>query len=270
MTSQKRVAHLLAATLVVAGVFAFSGCSPQEPEPSVSPSVSDGSETRVETGDAAETMQEFVTAVYASDFATTESLASPGTAAAKYVAHQKAAETALKANGDFSSSGAAEQLDLEFEDGTAKVAYPDGFSSTWSEFEYDENGLVASWTTPRGPLPSLLWSADFTGEVSGNSVALISAYTTERGAMTAVVTVTAGSGGIGAMLPDQAQFVADDGVTYPVRKSSAPLQALSAGATGYVLPQFPQETVGGMIYLDGSNADPASDWTAEIPVAGSL
>jgi hypothetical protein len=198
-------------------------------------------------------MREFVAAVYANTFTTTEAMVAPGSAAAKYVAHQKATDTATKANGDFTQPVAADQPTLEFKDGTATAKYSDGRSFTWTDFEYDDNGLVTSWTTPSGELSSLLWNTDFSGAIAGNTVTLTSAYKTNGGEMYAVLTVTAGSAGIDFMMPYQAQFVASDGIAYAAQNFSAPRQSLPAGVSGYVVLAFPQAPFGGTIYLEGYN-----------------
>lgn len=255
--------RLVAASLAVAGVLAFSGCSavtPASPDASATPTVG------TEAVDADKVMREFVTAVYANTFATTEAMVAPGSAAAKYVAHQKATDTASKANGDFAQPVAADQPTLEFKDGTATAKYSDGRSFTWTDFEYDDNGLVTSWTTPSGELPSLLWSSDFSGAIAGNTVTLTSAYKTNGGEMHAVLTVTAGSAGIDFMMPYQAQFVASDGIAYAAQSFSAPRQSLPADVTGYVVLAFPQAPFGGTIYLEGYNVGSPDVWKAEIPV----
>lgn len=267
MDSMKNASRPLIAVLTVATILGFAGCSSEPPAPEASSDASTSAEPAVEEMDTDKVMRELVTAVYGNDFATSESLVAPESAAAKYVTHQKSSDTAYKANGDFTPPVAADQPSLEFEDGAVTAKYPGGMSFTWSEFEFDESGLVTSWTTPSGQLPSLLWSADFAGAVAGNSVNLTSAYKTNAGEMHVVLTVTAGSSGIDFMMPYQAQFVASDGIAYTAQYSSAPGQSLPAGATGYVVLAFPQVPFGGTIYLEGYNVGSPDIWKAEIPVS---
>lgn len=267
MTSKIKRTWVLCATLAVAGVFALSGCSATAPAQTTSSDEPAAMSSSPEAGSADEKMRDFVTAVYANTFTTTEEMVSPGSAAAKYVIHQKSTDTALKANGDYTEPGTADQPTLEFKDGTATAKYSDGTSFTWSEFEYDDDGLVVSWTTPSGKLPSLLWSTDFSGAIAGNTVALTSAYKTNSGEMRALLTVTAGGEGIDFMMPYQAQFVASDGIAYAAQSFSAPRQSLPAGVTGYVVLAFPQVPFGGTIYLEGYNIGSPDVWKAEIPVS---
>lgn len=267
MNSRNDALRLFAAALAAAGVLAFSGCTAAAPEPSASSTAVESDNATAGEADTDQAMREFVTAVYASDFAITEAMSAPGSTAAKYVAHQKNSDTAYKANGDYTQPSDADQPTLEFEDGTATAKYSTGGSYMWSDFEFDENGLITSWTTPSGALPSLLWSADFSGAIAGNTVTLTSAYKTSAGEMVAVLTVTAGSAGIDFMMPYQAQFVASDGIAYGVQGFSAPRQSLPPGATGYLVLAFPQAPFGGTIYLEGYNVGAPDVWKAEIPVA---
>lgn len=267
MILQDRSSRLFATSIAMAGMLAFSGCSAATSAPATAPSGSVSIEPSVEAIDTDKLMREFVAAVYAADFTTTESMAAPGSAAAKYIAHQKSTDTANRANGDYMEPVAADQPTLEFQDGTATAKYRDGSSFAWSDFEYDESGLVTSWTTPSGQLPSLLWSTEFTGAIAGNSVTLTSAYKTNGGEMVAVLAVAAGSSGIDFLMPYQAQFVASDGIAYGVQSYSAPRQSLPAGSTGYVVLAFPQAPFGGTIYLEGYNFDTPDVWKAEIPVS---
>mgnify|MGYP003637904007 CR=1 FL=1 len=267
MSTNKPVAMVFAAALMIAGSLGLAGCTIAAAAPaSTGAATAASAEPVVEEAGTDASMREFVTAIYGNDYTTAEALVVPGSAAQKYVAHQKATDTAYKTNGDFTQPLPEEQPTLEFTDGAATAKYPTGESFAWSDFEYDNNGLLASWTTPSGELPGLLWTSEFSGAIAGNTVNLTSAYKSNAGDMYVVLTVTSGAG-IDFLMPYQAQFVASDGIAYSAQYYSAPRQSLPASATGYVVVTFPQAPFGGTLYLEGYNLGSTDIWKAEIPVA---
>lgn len=245
-------------SLLLIGLLLVTGCSAPG---SVADKVrSEASQSAVPTQepepefDANAVTKEFVSAVYASDYENAVLLASPGSTAARYVTHQEATQKAYQVNGD---AGDFEAPTLTFgDDGSATATYSEGTSFVWSDFQFDDRGLVSSWTTPSGDLAGLLWTQDWQGTVGPNTYTLVSAYKANSGDLYVTLRVDAGQGT--SLFHYSASLVGTDSINYSVDAASGPTNVIPAGSSAFVVLIFPQAPFGGTVHLQGYYPDDSS------------
>lgn len=208
--------------------------------------------------------KEFVTAVYANDLENALPLTSPGSPAARYVTHQQATQKAYQVNGDATTE---EEPTLTFDDdGAVTVTYSDGTSFIWTDFQFDDRGLVSSWVTPSGDLTALLWTQDWQGVVGANTYTLVSAYKANGGDL--FVTLRVDAGQQTSLFYYSATLVGADSITYSVTGTSGPRSDITAGSSAFVVLIFPQAPFGGTVRLQGYYPDdPSSTVEVAVPVA---
>ncbi|MCS5499346.1 hypothetical protein NY547_19055 [Cnuibacter physcomitrellae] len=209
------------------------------------------------------TIEAFTTAVFENRFDEALQHASPGSAAERYVTHQKALATGLSANGEGQSDPSTDPT-LSF-DGDVVTVSQAGTVYTLSDYTFDADGLVTGWTGKSGPVANVLWTQPWSGQAGGNSVELVSAYKANAGTLYVILKVTAGAGTI---TPNgySATYSASDGITYSAGGASQPRE-IAAGSAGYVILTFDGAPFGGTVNFDGTSPDDYSiSWAASIPV----
>ncbi len=116
-------------------------------------------------------------------------LVSPESPAARYLAHQRAANKASEINGEDTTTNEEDYtFDADPEAGTIQIDTGDGETVyTWKDFAYDPSGKVLSWTGASGPVADVLWSKESKDSALGGSARLVSAYRSNAGDMWVVV-----------------------------------------------------------------------------------
>ena len=132
---------------------------------------------------------EFTRMVHLGKYGAAAGLVAPQSPAARYVAHQQAADKAQEINGDDATVNPDDYaFDPDPKDGTIKIDTGDGETVyTWKEFAYDANGKIVSWTGASGPVAKVLWSKESKASALGASARLVSAYRSNTGDMWVVV-----------------------------------------------------------------------------------
>lgn len=211
------------------------------------------------------TIEAFVSAAWQSRHDEATQYVSPGSAAERYVVHQKAVATAYAANGEGSTDPEA-QPTLTFTNGVATVA--DGAAATpytLTDFTFDDNGLITSWTGRSGPVADALWTQPWSGQTGGNTVDLVSAYKANSGALLVVLKVAANEAAT-SPYGYSATYSASDGITYSATSASQP-QTIAAGSAGYLVLIFDGAPFGGTVNVEGANpADYSISWAATVSV----
>lgn len=260
-----RTAHSIAALALVL-TLGLVGCTPapatREPaEPS--PSASSAPERDLSAEQDA-TIESFISAAFEDRFEEAMQHASPGSPAERYVTHQQAVFTGLNANGEGYADPATDPT-LTFDDGTVQVVDPDQSKYALTDFTFDEDGLVVSWTGKSGPVADVLWTTPWSGQSGGNTIDLVSAYRANGGGLYVVLKVTANERTT-TSFGHTATYSASDGITYTADGASQP-QQIAAGSAGYVIITFPGAPFGGTVTLEGTNPDDYSiSWAASVPV----
>lgn len=260
-----KAAALTTAALIFA--FGVTGCTAG---PAIRESIQSSSPTTAPAADQdAEqnaTMEAFVSAAWQSRYDEAIQYASPDSAADRYVVHQQAANTAFNANGE-GATDPESQPTLTFADGVVTVAesgVPDTYNLT--DFAFDDDGLVTSWTGRSGPVADALWTQPWSGQTGGNTIDLVSAYKANSGALWVVLKVTANEAAT-ETYGYSATYSASDGITYSVASASQP-QSIAAGSAGFVVLIFDGAPFGGTVNLEGGHpTDYSLSWTAAVPVA---
>jgi hypothetical protein len=163
-------------------------------------------------------------------------------------------------NGD---AGDREEPTLTFaDDGSATATYSEGSSFVWSDFQFDDRGLITSWTTPSGDLAGLLWTQDWQGTVGPNTYTLVSAYKANSGDL--YVTLRVDAGQATSLSHYSASLVGADSINYSVDAASGPRNDIPAGSSAFIVLIFPQAPFGGTVHLPGYYPD---DMSSSIDVA---
>jgi hypothetical protein len=254
--------------LVLIGALGLAGCS----TPTVAEQVR--SEKATETPaptpskpvfDANKAMEEYVNAVFAKDYETAGLLSSPGSVAERYLTHLTETQTAYVNAGQEYLLNEGEEPTVTFKDGVASVDYPESdFEYVWSNFEFDDRGLVTTWTTASGPMDGNIWTTPWEGAVGGNTVTLVSAYQSSGGALWVTLKVAAGASETNVN-GYSATYVDASGGARSVAQSAQP-SSLPPSSSGLISVVFDQADFGGTLHLDGYNTVDYTDWAVEIPV----
>lgn len=255
------------AVIAVALSISLVGCAaaPSTREP-VETSASASSAPEPDEGaEQSATIKAFISAAFEDRFEDASQHASIGSPAERYVAHQQAVNTGLNANGDGYSLDPATEPTMSFDGGTVNVVESDLSEYALSDFVFDDDGLVASWTGKSGPVADVLWTTPWSGQTGGNTIDLVSAYKANSGLLLVVLKVAANERTTSAY-GYSATYSASDGITYSAEWASQPEQ-IATGSAGYVVLTFLGAPFGGAVNLEGTSPDDFStSWSASVPV----
>ncbi|MFP7834899.1 hypothetical protein [Marisediminicola sp. LYQ134] len=211
------------------------------------------------------TIEAFVGAAFQGRYDEAAQHASPGSAAERYVSHQRAMNTGYNANGD-GQDDLTTLPTLSFDDGLVTVVEGDSEPYNLSDFTFDDEGLVTGWAGKSGPVAEALWTQPWSGQSGGNTIDLTSAYRANSGNLFVVIKVAANERAT-APYSYSATYSASDGITYSAAYASQP-DEIAAGSAGYIVVVFEGAPFGGTVNLDGASPDDFSaTWTASVPVA---
>jgi len=114
-------------------------------------------------------------------------LADPKSAATRYLAHQAALDRAYQLN-DQNSDRSNVDTEIEPNEGTGsiRIKSADGHEYVWKDFTFN-SGKITAWTSPSGPIGSVLWTRKSRSSALGVTGRLVSAYRTNSGVMSMVV-----------------------------------------------------------------------------------
>lgn len=261
-----RTTHSIVA-LAIALTFGLVGCAsaPATREPASSNAPASSAAESDPSLEQNATIEAFISAAFGDGYEDALQHASPGSPAERYVIHQQALFTGLNANGDGGTDPANEPT-LTFDDGTVNVVESDQSEYSLTDFAFDEEGLVVSWTGKSGPVADVLWTTPWSGQTGGNTIDLVSAYRANGGALFVILKVAANERSTTAF-GYSATYSASDGITYTADSASQP-QQIANGSAGYIIVTFPGAPFGGTVLLEGSSPDDYSiSWAASVPVA---
>jgi len=257
--------------ILLVGALGLAGCAgPATRASDAVPAVTASSSPVEESASGRETatIEAFVKAAHDVDNDYDAALAhtSPGSLAERYLMHLKASHTALKANGDYYDDGV--QPSLSVDDGVASVTYPDGQSYEWSDFEFDDNGLISTFSNPGGSLDDVLWDGQpWSAQGGGATVERVSAYRSSSGLLTVVLKVTAADNPV-SVYSFNATYAASDGIQYTSSMDgSEPSADIQVGSAGYVVVTFPEAPFGGVLRLEVTNPITYDRAVVEVPIA---
>lgn len=254
------------AVLAIALTVGVAGCTaaPATREPAESSAPASSAPERDQSAEQNATIEALITAIWEDRFEEALQHASPGSPAERYVTHQQALFTGLNANGHGYMDPANEPT-LTFDDGSVKVVEVGQSEYTLSDFTFDGDGLVVSWTGKSGPLADVLWTAPWSGQTGGNTIDLVSAYRANSGHLFVILKVSANERTT-SVFGYSATYSGSDGITYSAESSSQPEQ-IATGSAGYVIMNFPGAPFGGTVNLEGSSPDDYSiSWAASVPI----
>ena len=216
--------------------------------------------------DAAIKFVELVLSPDSGALAKTRDLIKPESAAARYVAHQTLLARA-ESLANLEPSTQEPTLKGDARTGQIKISYEavegegSAQSYTWKDFTFDQ-GKVAGWTGPNGPVGSVLWSRQTSDESRGRSAVLKSAYQSNSGNLFAVVEL---SSKIGTDF-STASYAAKGGY----RQDSADQNAskLAKGEKTLAYFEFDDAKFGGQLYIPYYDEDGTSDgdWVLKLAI----
>lgn len=260
-------------TLLVVGAVGLNGCAGPATRAVDDKPAATESAAEAEAAEAAETGHQNAATIEAFAAAThdekyDEALAhtSPGSLAEQYVKHLQAYDTALKANGDYYAAG--EKASVSVTDGVVAADFPSGMSYEWSDFEFDDEGLVSTFSNPGGSLDAVLWDGQpWSGHGGGATVDRISAYRSSSGVLIAVLKVTANDNPV-SVYSFNGTYAASDGIQYTSSMDgSEPSADIQPGSAGYVALVFPDAPFGGNLRLEVTNPITYDRAVVEVPIA---
>ena len=264
-----KIAAAVTSLVVTAGVLA--GCSTQSVADQVRSEQATASPAPEATSekpqfDANAAMKEFVNATFAQDYPTAALLVSPGSVAERYITHLSATRDAYRNAGMEWMLDEGDTPSITFEDNAVTVDYAaTGNQYAWSGFEFDDRGLVTSWTTASGPMDGNLASTPFEAAVGGNTVTLLSAYQSSGGALWVTLKVAVG-GAETDVWANSATSVDGAGAVRSTAQAASPT-TLPPNSTGLISVVFDQADLGGTVHLEGYDSVNYTDWSVQVPIS---
>lgn len=186
----------------------------------------------------------------------------PGSAADRYIQHQRALEDAQDAAG-VPTNGSPDDITFDADAGTVTSTF-DGDDLVWKDFEYDSNGLVMSWATGESatPLTKRLWTKPAKATAAKTTVTLVSAYRNDD-ALWVVLDVKA----TGRTVEIDCSPLLDDakGRQRKAASCDAP-DKVTKGHSAYVALAFSKADFGGTLRYEILSADYDTLATVKLPI----